>query len=93
MGFIDSNGKENDDYVLVYIAGTSSEAKSIESLFNGNDIIYILQHTPFLRSNAFSQIDELPGVGFYVPLYHAEFCRGLLAKQGYIVGLIKDGEE
>jgi hypothetical protein len=91
--YVDPQTLEEEDVALVYIAGKTSEAQTVEAIFTDNGMTYTVKPTPFLRSTLFGGMMELPGVGFYVPRGQAEQCRGLLQGRRFRVGLVMDGEE
>jgi len=93
MTYVDPDSLEEKDLALVYIAGKTSEAKTVEGIFTHNGMTYTVKPTPFLRSTLFGGMVELPGVGFYVPVELAEQCRGLLQGRKFRVGLVPEGEE
>ena len=93
MSYIDPDGIDEKELALVYIAGKTSEAKTVEGLFDQNAVTYTLKPTPFLRSSLFGGLIELPGVGFYVPGDQAAAARNLLQGRKFKVGLVNEGEE
>lgn len=93
MAYVDPETLEKKDTALVYVAGKTSEAKAVESLFAQSEMTYTIKPTPFLRSSLFGGLIELPGVGFYVPAEQAAYCRNLLQGRKFKVGLVLEGEE
>ncbi len=93
MSDSDSQELEEQNLVLVYIAGKTSEATGVEKLFAQHGMTYIVKPTPFLRSSLFGGLVELPGLGFYVPAEQAAACRDLLQGNKFKVGLVLEGEE
>jgi Putative prokaryotic signal transducing protein len=93
MAYVDPDSLEEKDTALVYIAGKTSEAKAVESLFAQNEVTYTIKPTSFMRSSIFGGLIELPGVGFYVPAEQAASCRDLLRGRKFKVGLVLEGEE
>lgn len=93
MSYIDPDEFRDKDISLVYVAGTTSEAKGIEKLFTNGELSYTLVEVPFLHSPILGATIELPGVGFYVLTAQASYCRKLLETNEYRKGLILEGEE
>lgn len=93
MGYIDPDSLDEKDSALVYIAGKTAEARTVERLFDENEVTYTLKPTPFLRSSLFGGLIELPGVGFRVPAAQAAAARNLLQGRKFKVGLVMEGEE
>ena len=93
MAYLDPETLEGKNLVLVYVAGKTSEAKAVESLFTQSEMIYTIKPTPFLRSSIFGGLIELPGVGFYVLAEQAVDCRNLLQERKFKIGLVLEGEE
>ena len=93
MAYVEPETLENKETALVYVAGKTSEAKAVEGLLTQNDMAYTIKPTPFMRSSLFGGLVELPGVGFYVSVHHAAYCRTLLQGRNFKVGLVLEGEE
>ena len=93
MTYVEPDTLEGNETALIYIAGKTSEAKAVESLLTESDMTYTIKPTPFMRSTLFGGLVELPGVGFYVPLEHAAYCRSLLQDRRFRAGIVLEGEE
>ena len=93
MAYVEPETLEEKDTALIYIAGKTSEAKAVESLLTLNNMAYTIRPTPFMRSSLFGGLVELPGLGFYVPLENAAYCRTLLQGRKFRAGLVLEGEE
>ena len=93
MAYVEPENLEAKELALVYVAGKTSEAKAVENLLTQNEISYTIKSTPFMRASLFGGLVELPGVGFYVTLDQAAYCRNLLQERKFKAGLILEGEE
>jgi hypothetical protein len=94
MSYAEPRDFEGKELSLIYVAGETAEAKSIESLLAEQEITYTLKPTPFLRHNLlFEGTAELPGVGFYVLSAQAKYCRNLLLKNKFKVGLVMEDKQ
>ena len=93
MAYVEPDTLEEKELALVYVAGKTSEVKAVESLFTQNEMVYTIKPTPFMRSTLFGGLVELPGVGFYVPIEQAAYCRTLLQSRKFKAGLVLEGEE
>lgn len=93
MTSAESTSLQGKELSLIYIAGSTSEAKNVEKILTDEEIEYELRATPFLHSTFIGETMELPGVGFYVLSAQAQYCRKMLDSRNFKVGLILDGEE
>lgn len=93
MAYVEPETLEEKETALVYVAGKTAEAKTVESLLTQSEMTYTIKPTPFMRSSLFGGLVELPGVGFYVPIEQAAHCRTLLQDRKFKVGLVLEGEE
>jgi len=92
MAYVEPQAFEGKDTELVFIAGRTSEAKSVEALLTHGGIDYTLTPEPFLHVGIFLTSSELPGVGFNVVSAQAAHVRSLLTTRGFQAGVVQ-GEE
>jgi len=76
------------DLALMFIAATTAEAREVERIVTDLKIDYCLGPEEFIRQSVFF-VSELRGVGFYVAAGQAGFCRDVLTKAGFGVGVIE----
>jgi hypothetical protein len=92
MAYVEPDAFEGKDTELVFIAGRTSEAKSVEAVLTQEGIDYTLTPEPFLHVGIFLNRSELPGVGFNVVAAQAPHVRSLLTSRGFQAGVVL-GEE
>lgn len=71
---------------IVYVAGTVSEAKAIESVFAEEQIEFEVEPCEFRQSISFG--GPFAGVGFHVLSGQAPYCRRILSDRGFRKGIV-----
>ncbi len=79
------------DLALVFIAGTTREAKRAEEILTRDGIDYALGPEPFLRAGMFGAMTLL-GLGIFVRSGQAQYCRHLLRQAALSRGVVEDDE-
>lgn len=79
------------DLALVFIAGTSKEARAAERVLTDRQVDYCLGPEEFTRQGVFLPSQER-GLGFCVVTGQAQFCCELLKEAGLRRGVIEAEE-
>ena len=90
MALVDSATFDDKEVAMVYIAGRLSEGKQVEQVLSDNAVDYAVDIEPF-ESRVLGILPvQYEGVGFYVLLDQAQFCRGVLRAAGLLQGLVEN---
>lgn len=90
MALVDPETFDDKEVAIVYIAGRLPEGKRVEQVLSDHAIDYAVDSEPF-QSRVLGILPvEYEGVGFYVLLGQADFCRRLLREAGLVQGLVEE---
>ena len=93
MALVDPATFDDQEVAMVYIAGRLSEGKRVEQVLSDHAVDYAVDVEPFESRVLGILRVEYEGVGFYVFVEQADFCRRALRAAGLVQGLVEDGPD
>ncbi|HVM94896.1 MAG TPA: hypothetical protein VMT89_00850 [Candidatus Acidoferrales bacterium] len=92
MALVDPAIFDDQEVVMIYIAGRLGESKRVERVLIDKTIDYAVDIEPF-ESRVLGILPvQYEGVGFYVLSQQADFCRRVLREAGLVQGLVEEGD-